>query len=215
MVRLLVCCVVALAGCYEPKLPDCAVRCAADGDCAPGQSCREDGWCTAPGMTESCASTAIDGFGSLSAVDAATDGHSQPDATSPSDAPPTDAPPSVDASPGCAPGCPGRCENGVCIIECFGEKSCKDEVRCPNQGPCEVLCAGERSCENGVRCGLGRCTVTCSGEKSCEERVDCEDSCACDVYCTGDKACGEDSECPESWCEVGEGCRSWGACNGC
>lgn len=37
---------LVLAGCYAPNLPDCRVACAADQDCAPGQSCGAEGMCT-------------------------------------------------------------------------------------------------------------------------------------------------------------------------
>lgn len=211
MLRVLVS-VSALAGCYEPKLMECTVVCAADVECGPGQSCRAEGYCASPDV-------ACDRQGDLVPAtigDAAEsrDAAMVLDAAS-VDAPPRDAP-SGDAPSGCAPGCQGRCENAVCVIECTGENSCDDEVRCPAQGACEVLCAGANSCAGGVRCGNGRCTVTCSGEESCEESVDCKHACACDVYCTGEDSCGDESKCPHPWCELGDGCRAWAAsCNDC
>ena len=217
MARALACCVVVLAGCYEPQLTDCAVRCADAAECAPGQVCRADGWCTAPENTGACAPMSAQGElvpVSGWVVDAALDASSpSPDAPKP---PPPDAA-SVDAPlpPTCAPGCSGVCENGVCVIACVGEKACEQGVTCPAQGPCEVLCVGEKACSGGVECGSGRCTVTCNGEKACQQGVECEDACACEVTCSGDKACMDDAECPAPACEAGRGCHANGACDQC
>ena len=41
-------------GCYSPELPDCAVACANDGDCAPGHGCA-DGFCVGPDHPGPCA----------------------------------------------------------------------------------------------------------------------------------------------------------------
>lgn len=214
MVRVLACCLLALAACYEPTLASCTVRCAEAADCAPGQTCRDDGWCTAPGMTAACAPAT---GGDLVPVSGIVVGVEVDAPATPIDAPPPPPPdaPSVDAPPACAPGCPGRCEDGVCVIECIGEKACEDGVTCPAQGGCTVLCIGEKACKDGVRCGTGRCTVTCTGEKACEKGVDCEDACACSATCSGDKACDDGSECPQSQCELGDGCHASGACDAC
>jgi hypothetical protein len=203
MARLVLCCAIALVGCYEPKLPECAVECSADADCAPDQMCRSDGWCVTTDFTESCVAP-LPGV----VVDASVDGTPVM----------SDAPASPDAPPplACAPGCGGSCENGVCVIRCADANSCGGQVFCPATGPCRVECAGEKSCRNGVRCGFGRCTVLCTGEESCKKRVHCEASCACDVTC-GDDACDGDSTCPlHPWCEAGDGCSSAPAgCNAC
>lgn len=37
--------------CYEPQWQDCAVRCASSEDCAPGQACGAQGYCTSPDRT--------------------------------------------------------------------------------------------------------------------------------------------------------------------
>jgi len=43
-----------LSGCYSPELRDCAVTCAADGDCGPGQVCGGDQMCAAPEIAGHC-----------------------------------------------------------------------------------------------------------------------------------------------------------------
>jgi hypothetical protein len=45
---------VAAAGCYDPTTRDCAVACAAPGDCAAGQICGSDGFCAAPEVAGTC-----------------------------------------------------------------------------------------------------------------------------------------------------------------
>lgn len=51
---------VALAGCYAPTLPECAVTCSQAGDCGPGQVCNGSGWCTSPGQTGACGAAPMD-----------------------------------------------------------------------------------------------------------------------------------------------------------
>lgn len=93
-------------------------------------------------------------------------------------------------------------------MRCAAKGSCVAQVLCPATGPCRVECTGERSCKNGVRCGFGRCTVQCTGDDACDKRVRCETSCACDVTCANG-ACDAESSCPlHPWCEVGRGCTS-------
>lgn len=46
--------VAALGGCYAPDLRDCAVSCAADSDCGPGQVCGGDRMCAAPAVAGHC-----------------------------------------------------------------------------------------------------------------------------------------------------------------
>src|SRR5688500_4585813 len=36
---------IGAAGCYETPKPECAFRCAAQPECAPGYVCAADGWC--------------------------------------------------------------------------------------------------------------------------------------------------------------------------
>ena len=43
-----------LTGCYSPELRDCAVTCAADSDCGPGQVCGGDQMCAAPEIAGHC-----------------------------------------------------------------------------------------------------------------------------------------------------------------
>lgn len=50
--------VVALAGCYSPETPDCALACTASSDCISGQACTTDHLCAAAGVT-TCGSMAI------------------------------------------------------------------------------------------------------------------------------------------------------------
>jgi hypothetical protein len=45
---------VASSGCYDPATRDCAVACAAPGDCAAGQICGSDGFCAAPEVAGTC-----------------------------------------------------------------------------------------------------------------------------------------------------------------
>ena len=44
-----------VAGCYEPELRDCTIRCSAATDCASGQVCGSDGMCAAPDVAGQCA----------------------------------------------------------------------------------------------------------------------------------------------------------------
>lgn len=50
--------IVGAAGCYSPDLPDCAVTCATDDDCAGDQVCNEQNRCAAAGQT--CNADTID-----------------------------------------------------------------------------------------------------------------------------------------------------------
>jgi hypothetical protein len=43
-----------LTGCYAPELRDCAVTCAANSDCGPGQICGGDQLCAAPAIAGHC-----------------------------------------------------------------------------------------------------------------------------------------------------------------
>lgn len=83
--------VVALTGCYEPQLRDCAVTCVADADCSPSQVCGSDGMCASPSLAGRCPRHAGSTFdGSLdaeSAVDATVVADAAPDAAPPVDAP--------------------------------------------------------------------------------------------------------------------------------
>jgi hypothetical protein len=45
---------VGSIGCYDPVTRDCAVACAAPGDCAAGQICGSDGFCAAPEVAGTC-----------------------------------------------------------------------------------------------------------------------------------------------------------------
>jgi hypothetical protein len=222
---------VVSASCYEPDLRNCAVRCAAVTDCAPGHACGSDGWCADPSMIDRCASTpldeptVVDAPGTPSLTDAAVGDAAVADAAGASDAAmPSDAAVAIDAAvpvdapaAGCEPGCPGRCESGVCVIECMANGSCEDGVRCPDRGPCLVVCAGNNACDGLVRCGDGRCSVICSGNNSCDKGVRCDDACACDVTCSGNNSCDEPASCPgPSACESGDGCTSIpNACTSC
>jgi hypothetical protein len=44
------------AGCYDPDVRDCAIRCDEKhtDHCAEGQVCDRDGWCTAPETAGRC-----------------------------------------------------------------------------------------------------------------------------------------------------------------
>jgi hypothetical protein len=42
------------AGCYEPELGECKVRCDDDDACAAGQVCGDDGLCASPELAGSC-----------------------------------------------------------------------------------------------------------------------------------------------------------------
>lgn len=44
----------ALAGCYDPSLPDCTVACTNGDECGPGQVCGDDGLCAAPDVADAC-----------------------------------------------------------------------------------------------------------------------------------------------------------------
>lgn len=49
--------------CYDPELRDCSVTCAAASDCAGGQVCGSDGYCSAPSVAGSCARDDVGGGG--------------------------------------------------------------------------------------------------------------------------------------------------------
>ena len=205
---------VALAGCYQPELRDCTVRCEQPSDCTGGQVCRDDGWCAAPGVT-SCP-----GEG---------DGDNQ-------------ATPDASAATGDASLCPlgcsnGTCVDGVCVIDCSATMACQSEVACPANLPCrivcgdracakkincgmatscEVQCTGEASCQDEITCNANRCDIDCTGASSCKRRTKCNGACACDVTCTGIGSCAEPADCPGSTCQLGNGCSSLLAgCNKC
>jgi hypothetical protein len=76
VLRRLAAVLLAPVACYQPRLPDCTVRCASSDDCAPGQTCDAQGYCAAPGLA--CPA-------------------GEPDAPPPG--PPIDAPPPIDARP--------------------------------------------------------------------------------------------------------------------
>lgn len=107
--------------CYSPELQDCAVTCAADGDCGPGQVCGSDRMCAVPTVAGSCArggrhDAGLDLPGDFYDANA-SDATGMPDAPMTPDAavPPVDAwipdaslpppppPPPVDAAPADAP----------------------------------------------------------------------------------------------------------------
>ena len=44
----------ALAGCYSPRILDCAVSCSSPHDCVSGQVCGSDGLCAAPQIAGRC-----------------------------------------------------------------------------------------------------------------------------------------------------------------
>lgn len=207
---LLICVVIAIAGCYQPAVSDCTVTCEAATDCVDGQTCR-DGFCASDHAT--CgASTVLD---ARSTADAMRDADL------------------------CPQGCTnGTCVDGVCVIDCTADGSCQDDFTCPPNIPCRVECGGRYSCDHKIFCGLAsactvvcsgafackdeivcnanRCDVTCSGEDSCLKRVKCASSCACDVRCPGIDSCGETNDCPDATCRLGEGCSSQLAgCNTC
>ncbi len=207
---------LVLAACYEPRYGECVVRCAADSQCAPTHVCGADGWCASAQQAGRCFLSPGDDAsvpdadelpGRLDArvVDArpADAGSPPPPPPPPPDAAAPDAP-----SPACAPGCPGTCQAGVCVIWCTTPYACDDDVVCPLYGPCKVVCSGHESCRDDVICGTGRCTVTCSGKEACRRGVRCEESCACDVECSGIEACKKASRCPDDPCEAGKGCTS-------
>jgi len=43
--------ILAAGGCYAPDLRDCTVTCGASDECADGQACNPQGFCTAEGVT--------------------------------------------------------------------------------------------------------------------------------------------------------------------
>ncbi len=72
---------LALGACYAPELRDCAVTCASNDDCAPGQTCGTDRWCTGPASSGPCDSieeaplvdAAVATDAAASAIDASVD----------------------------------------------------------------------------------------------------------------------------------------------
>jgi hypothetical protein len=76
-----------LAGCYEPQLVDCTIRCSGAADCASGQVCGADHFCAAPDIADHCSSvTAVIDAGVI--VDGAgAKPDARPDAPPPPDAP--------------------------------------------------------------------------------------------------------------------------------
>ena len=80
--------IIALAGCYEPSLRDCAVPCAAIHDCVDGQTCSA-GMCAGPGVT--CVAQSADSDAALaSPQDAAPSPADAPAAIHDAPAPPAD-----------------------------------------------------------------------------------------------------------------------------
>jgi hypothetical protein len=207
---------VASAGCYNPELRDCTVRCSAASDCTGGQVCRSDGYCAMPDVKE-CKTGNDDS--DITVVDASVD--------STADA--------LDQTL-CQQNCTkGTCVDGVCVIDCSapgacitvdvvcapsvpcrvvcGTGSCTHKVNCGLSTSCEVQCNGDFSCQDEILCNANRCDVDCIGTSSCKRRAKCSGSCACDVTCTGSSSCNEVAECPASSCRLGNGCTS--ALSGC
>lgn len=208
------------AGCYEPALTDCMIRCEGPAQCVADQVCL-DGFCAAP-VVARCTDQ-----GQPVIVDAAA-------ATS--DAMP---PPDGDPNALCIQGCSkGTCIDGVCTIDCSEPGTCLTDVVCPMNLPCHVICGdgscngkvncagaascaidciGDYACDDDISCPSGRpCDVTCSGANSCKHRTKCSNSCSCNVACTGLGSCAEASECPSMTCRIGNGCTSQLAgCNTC
>jgi hypothetical protein len=197
---------LTLAGCYEPRYRECAVRCASAEDCAPTHVCG-DGWCVVPGER---ADTCVREDGPASdarLVDAALDAV---------------APVAIDAAlvvdgavvvdapevSGCDPLCRGACQQGVCVIACMDDRACNGDIVCPPSGPCRVVCQGKESCGGEVRCGGGPCAVQCSGNRACAGGVRCGGACACDVTCSGNDACGDGARCSADTCRTSKGCSS-------
>jgi hypothetical protein len=200
---------VASAGCYNPEVRDCTVRCSAATDCTGGQVCRSDGYCAMPDVKE--CKTGNDGS-DITVVDAALN---------------ADAPDQSRCQQNCTK---GSCVDGVCVIDCSATGSCDEtDVVCPASVPCRVVCGamscthkvncglstscevqcnGDFSCQDEIICNANRCDVDCIGTSSCKRRVKCSNACACDVTCTGASSCVESSECPESTCRLGNGCTS-------
>ncbi len=218
LVGVVVAYLAAGAGCYQPELRDCTVRCTGATDCAGGQVCSKGGWCAMPGIAE-CPKP--DHGDNDSTVDAAV--------TSP------DAPASTSL---CEQGCTnGSCADGVCVIDCGAPYACANDVMCPPNVPCrvvcgehacakkincgmasscEVQCAGDFACGDEIQCNATRCEVACTGASSCERRTRCGKACACDVTCSGIGSCAEPAECPAQSCKLGNGCSSQlGGCDHC
>ena len=207
---------VAVAGCYNPEVKDCTVRCSGETECTSGQTC-SDGWCVKGDR------------------DCPKGGDGDNDLTPDAAAVTNDA----DRNLLCMQGCPnGTCNNGVCVIDCSSPFACRDsDVLCPPNIPCrvmcgyeacdkkiicglatscEVQCTGDSSCNDEIQCNSNRCSVTCSGAGACAKRTRCANACACDVACTGTGSCPEVSECPEDNCRLGNGCNSQLAgCDSC
>lgn len=74
--------VVLLAACYSPDVRDCTVTCTGAADCAPDQTCGEDGFCASGAAAGTCSKIASTDAG----VDVPVDDARPPDATP--DAPP-------------------------------------------------------------------------------------------------------------------------------
>jgi hypothetical protein len=208
------------AGCYQPTLRDCTIRCNKPSECLGDQVCLDQGYCAAPNVLR-CTDK-----GEPVIVDAsAVTGDAAPDPR--------------DAFEICLQGCTrGTCIAGVCTIDCSASGSCSNDVACPANLPCRVICGdlacnskilcsqaasctvdciGTDACHDEIQCPADRpCTVTCSGVDSCEKRTKCSGSCSCDVTCSGAGSCREASECPSSSCRIGNGCTSQLAgCNTC
>jgi hypothetical protein len=152
---------LALVSCFEPSYPACAVRCAADGACPSGQSCREDRFChgepgaplCGPCLPRSCdevpgsCGALADGCGGVLAC-----GDCEPPETCGGGGP------SLCGVGDCEPSDP--CGAGVC-----GEVSdeCGNAVDCGGCPPPEACGA-----EQPNRCGEPACTPSCPpGELAC------------------------------------------------
>lgn len=79
--------VALFAGCYEPQLTDCTIRCSGESDCATGQVCGTDHFCAAPEIADHCTSVTGPTDAGIVVDGASIKPDARPDAPPPPDAP--------------------------------------------------------------------------------------------------------------------------------
>ena len=163
-------CVIAVVGCYAPRVRDCALSCATDADCVNGQRCGTAGLCAAPALMNSCT-------GDAAATDAGRDAGRERDAR--------DATEHADCDASACAGAGGTCAGNTCVIDAG-----VGPVTCPAGETCAITCAGDMACDRGIDCSAAlSCHIACTGGHACSRAVVTCGGAGCVVECVGDRSC--------------------------
>lgn len=102
----------------------------------------------------------------------------------------------------------GRCEEGMCALECSVPSDCPGRFDDCQRGRCYNRCFGPGTCFNGGVCFNGLCV-----DEQCEEDSDCEEGrlcrgslCVLPDPCESDDECASFERCLEGNCETLSGC---------